>query len=128
MSNIKNEMDMLSAMIGMLGGVGSTLENSAVCSTHLNPVESTRPPLSPVHRNPEANVECRDYEGHTLSFCGMPHCVSKREWIRAQNELKALREWKATMEAKLEKAKYVKKISARKAREEKAMRSRTQPQ
>lgn len=126
MSNIKNEMDMLSAMIDMLGGRESTQGKSAISSTRLNPVESTLP-VSSVHRNPEEGVECRDYEGNILSFCGMPQCVSKREWIRAQNELKALREWKTAMEAKIEKAKHVKKMSARKAREEKALKTRTQP-
>lgn len=113
MSNIKNEMDMLSAMIDMLGGVESTPEKSAVSVTHRNPVEST---------------ECRDSEGNPISFCGMPNCVSRREWLRAQKELETLREWKTMMENKIEKAKYVKKISARKARADKALSARTQPQ
>lgn len=115
---------MLNAMLEMDEPVESTLEKSPISATRRNPVESTPIPLPLPHRNPEEGVECRDYEGNILSFCGMPQCVSKREWIRAQNELKALREWKATMEAKLEKAKYSKKISARNARMEKALKER----
>lgn len=76
------------------------------------------------HRNRDEDVVCRDYEGNILSFCGMPHCVTKREWIRAQKELATLREWKNDMEAKIAKAKYQKKISARKIREDKALANR----
>ena len=114
---------MLNAMLEMEEPVESTAGKVSDFGNPAQPVDSTPIALPPPPCYPVDSTECRDSEGNILSFCGMPQCVSRREWLRAQKELQTLREWKTMMEAKLEKAKYSKKISARNARMEKAMKA-----